>query len=114
LAADKLRLGVDLVADWVNTFAVTRDSWRRAALDTTAHVLEVEVVCSDLGEHRRRAEQRTVDVPSLETPTWQAITEREYAPWEGEPLVVDTAVVDVSQGVNLILETIAADTRHDQ
>ncbi|WP_374223157.1 hypothetical protein [Streptomyces sp. FH025] len=57
--------------------------------------LEAETVCSDPAEHRRRAEQRTVDVPGLALPDWTAITTRAYEPWDRAHLVLDTAGLPV-------------------
>lgn len=91
LARTQLAQGLPVVADCVNPLPVTRDAWRAVARDTCVPVLEVEVVCPDAAEHRRRVETRAIDVPGLVAPTWQALLQRDYAPWEGAHLVVDTA-----------------------
>lgn len=103
LAADQLRVGVDVVVESVNPLSASRDAWRAAALASGGRVLEVEVVCSDPGEHRRRAEERVLDIDGLANPTWAQIVGREYAPWARERLVVDTARLDVEQSVRRIL-----------
>jgi hypothetical protein len=54
-------------------------------------VLEVEIVCSDVREHRRRVETRPSDVPGLRLPTWEEVQAREYRAWDRPRLVVDTA-----------------------
>lgn len=107
VAADQVRVGVDVVAESVNALAVTRDAWRDAGLREGARVLEVEVVCSDPAEHRRRAESRVLDVPGLRNPSWEAIREREYEPWTRERLVLDTAELDVVAAVELVLRHLA-------
>jgi predicted kinase len=99
VAAEQLRHGLDVVAECVNPLAVTRDAWVRAAGRAGAGVLEVELVCSDRGEHRRRAESRAVDIPGLVPPTWQRIVDREYEPWTREHLVLDTAVLSAAECV---------------
>jgi hypothetical protein len=43
-------------------------------------LLEVEVVCSDTREHRRRVETRRTDIPGLKLPAWGDVLVREYAP----------------------------------
>jgi predicted kinase len=91
LAGDQLRNGVSVVAECVNPLAVTRDAWREAGLSQGASVVEVEVICSDPVEHRRRAESRSIDVAGLRLPTWQEIVEREYHVWDRAHLVLDTA-----------------------
>lgn len=104
VATDQLRLGLDVVAESVNALAVTRDAWRDAGLRAGARVLEVELVCSDAEEHRRRAEGRVLDVPGLEGPDWDAIVAREYERWTRDRLVVDTATVDVERAAELVRE----------
>ena len=63
VAADQLRNGLDVVAESVNPLRVSRDAWRDAGLSGGARVVEVEVVCSDVDEHRRRAAERVLDAP---------------------------------------------------
>jgi predicted kinase len=70
LAENNLKLGMSIIADCVNPIATTRDAWRRVAEDASAIIVEIEVVCSDPVEHRRRVETRAIDVPGLVPPTW--------------------------------------------
>lgn len=91
LAVDNLRLGLDVIGDSVNPWTETRDAWRDAGLRAGAEVVEVEVVCSDSAEHRRRVETRVSDVPGLAPPTWQEVVDRDYRPWNRDRLVIDTA-----------------------
>jgi len=103
LAEDNLRLGLDVVGDSVNPWMEIRDAWRDVGLRAGADVIEVEVICSDEAEHRRRVETRTSDVPGLVPPTWQEVTARDYRPWTRERLVVDTAGRDVEACVAGVL-----------
>ena len=91
LATDNLHLGRTVVADSVNPVAVTRDAWRRVAQECGAAIFEVEVICSDVEEHRARVEQRVGDVPWLVLPTWHEVVSREYEPWDSARIVIDTA-----------------------
>lgn len=91
LAKDNLRLGLDVVGDCVNPWMETRDVWRDAGLAAGAEVLEIEIVCSDPREHRRRVESRELDVPGLTPPTWDDVTGRDYRPWTRDRQVIDTA-----------------------
>ena len=63
LAADNLRLGRDVIADCVNGWMLTRDAWSDTGRAAGATVTEVEIVCSDPGEHRRRVATRGSDIP---------------------------------------------------
>jgi hypothetical protein len=68
----------------------------------------VEVICSDLAEHRQRAETRTSDVEGLPKPTWSAVVEREYEPWTRERLVIDSSTTSPGDAVDMIAAKIAA------
>jgi predicted kinase len=102
LAAEQLRLGLDVVVESVNPLATTRDSWRRTAEANGAVCVEVELVCSDTAEHRRRVENRSVDVKGLILPTWAEVGDREYEPWHRDRLVVDTAAVGVEEAARMV------------
>jgi len=102
LAGDQLRNGLSVVADSVNPLALTREGWRETGLSQGASVVEVEVICSDPVEHRRRAENRTIDIVDLRLPTWQEIVEREYHSWDRTHLILDTASTSVQDCVATI------------
>jgi predicted kinase len=91
LAEDNLRLGLSVVADSVNPLQVTRAAWRDVARRAGVPFVEIEVVCSDPAEHRRRVESRRADIPGFILPSWEAVANREYEPWDTQPVVVDTA-----------------------
>lgn len=91
IAADNLRLGLSVVADSVNPINLTRQAWRTVATDAGVKFCEIEVVCSDLSEHRRRIETRQSTVAGLSLPTWQAVLDREYHSWKEDHCVIDTA-----------------------
>ncbi|MES9515490.1 AAA family ATPase [Rhodococcus erythropolis] len=105
LAAEQLRLGLSVVVECVNPIEVTRSAWSATAQHNSAYLLNVEVVCSDPDEHRRRAEQRVVDIPDLVLPTGQEILDRDYEPWTTERLVLDTAIMDSDSAVRRITAT---------
>jgi predicted kinase len=91
IAEDHLRQGLTVVADSVNPLQATRDAWCDIARSTGSDFVEVEVVCSDPVEHRKRATSRSVDIPGLTPPGWRAIVESDYEPWHRSPVVIDTA-----------------------
>ncbi|MFI7638544.1 AAA family ATPase [Nonomuraea sp. NPDC049400] len=103
LAEEHLRQGLSVIAESVNPLAITRDAWREVGVRAGVPVAEVEVVCSDLAEHRHRVTSRSTDIPDLRLPDWQEVTDREYEPWERERIVVDTSgqTPDASLGVLL-------------
>ena len=91
IAEDNLKLGRTVIADSVNPEPLTRDAWRVVAGRAGAPAVEVEVVCSDVQEHRRRVETRPADIPGHQLPDWRAVCERDYQPWDRAVLVIDTA-----------------------
>jgi predicted kinase len=106
IAEDNLRLGRTVVADCVNPWPLTRHEWQAVANRARAPIINVEVVCSDLEEHRRRVESRTPDIAGFNLPTWSDVVARDYRPWADERLVVDTAQCDVGQSVRIILTAV--------
>src|SRR5512143_1404490 len=79
---DNLRLGHIVIADSVNPWPVTRDAWLRVADRAEAPAVEIEVVCSDAREHRRRVEQRLGEEPASGGPTWEEVVSRDYRGWD--------------------------------
>jgi predicted kinase len=89
LAAENLKLGRVVIADCVNPVLASRLGWRQTALQSSARIVEIELVCSDLTLHRHRAESRSIS--GQRQPTWDEIMNRHYEPWDREHLVLDTA-----------------------
>ena len=108
LAREQLELGSDVIVECVNPAAVTRDGWVLTAEAAGAALVEVEVICSDETEHRRRAETRTSDVKGLAKPTWPAIKDRKYEPWVREHLVVDSATTSPDRAAHKIASRMAS------
>jgi predicted kinase len=108
IAEDNLRLGRTVVADCVNPWPATRREWSLVADRAAVRALPVEVLCSDVDEHRRRVEARVADIAGHRLPTWADVIERDYRPWDVDRLVVDTARLNVQQSVQTILSAISA------
>ena len=103
LAEDNIRNGRIVVADSVNPIELTRAAWLQAAERCGCPGIEVEVICSDDAEHRKRVETRTADLSGLKLPTWQDVLEREYHSWDRDRIVIDTAGKSVEQCVSELL-----------
>jgi predicted kinase len=99
VAEDNLRLGRVVIADSVNPWPVTREAWLAVAARAQAGVAEVEMICSDTREHRRRVEGRLHEPPAASGPTWEEVVSRDYRPWGRDRIVVDTAGQTVEQVV---------------
>jgi predicted kinase len=100
VAGDNLRIGRTVIADSVNPIRLTRDAWVEVASRAQVRAVEIEISCSDAGEHRRRVETRITDVPGLQLPNWDDVVSREYQPWDRDHLTIDTAGRTVEQCVS--------------
>lgn len=90
VAAENLCHGTTVIADSVNPVELTREAWRSVARDAGADTLEVEIICSDRTEHRRRVEHRRATGADW-MPDWHKVATRHYESWATTDLVVDTA-----------------------
>ncbi len=97
VALDNLRRGHSVVADSTNPVNKSRESWREIATIANVQFTEIEVICSDQLEHKRRIETRTSDIPELKLPTWDSVVAREYHQWNTERVVIDTASKTLEQ-----------------
>ena len=102
VAADNLALGRTVIADCVNPWPLTREAWRVVAKRAAVRIVEVEIVCADVIEHRRRVESRVADIEGHDLPTWKGVVERDYRPWTSARLVIDTARTSVADSVRAI------------
>ena len=102
VAEDNLRLGRIVIADSVNPLPVTREAWRAVATRAGVAIAEIEIVCSDRLEHRRRVEQRLNQTPALSGPTWEEVVAHDYRDWDREHIVIDTAGRTVEQTARMI------------
>jgi predicted kinase len=110
VAEDNLRAGLTVVADSVNPLTITREAWRAVGHRAGVPLVEVEVVCTDAAEHRRRVETRASDFPGW-TLTWQEVRDREYHPWDRDRIVLDTATATPAESI-AVLQTSLNHPRH--
>ena len=103
VAEDNLRLGLIVIADCVNPWPLTRDEWRAVAMRADVSSVDVEIVCSDVDEHRRRIESRVADIEGHQLPTWAEVVGRDYRPWTSDRVIIDTARTDIDQSVGILL-----------
>jgi predicted kinase len=102
VAEDNLRVGRTVIADSVNPIRLTREAWIDVARRAGVRAMEVELICSDKREHRVRVEARPANLAGFRPPSWEDVVRREYEPWRGEHLVIDTAEHTVAQSVEAI------------
>ncbi len=106
VAMDNLRNHLWVVSDSVNPWPITRQLWLDASARAGADSFTIEVMCSDPAEHRRRAENRTSDLPGQRLPSWQDILDRKYQAWPSANLHLDTSQIPAEQTIQLALASI--------
>lgn len=95
VAAANLRLGAHVVVDAANYVGVARRTWTSLAGRLGVPLLFVDVVCTDLGLHKRRVEARHRGLPGLPEVTFDDVVERyaETEAWGDEPrIMLDSAL----------------------
>ena len=90
-------LGHTVVAESVNPIQATREAWQLVATETGVPALEIEVVCSDLEQHKARYLARVADIEGLEYGPWEDVLTREYEDWATRDLQIDTANSTMAQ-----------------
>lgn len=102
VAEENLVLGRTCVIDCVNPWQLTRDLFRASAAEAGVPIVEVEVVCSDRDLHRHRLTSRSASGHPFHNPTWEEVVNREYHPWDREPVQVDTARLGVDEALDWV------------
>ncbi len=109
IAQENLVVGNTVIADSVNPWKLTRDEWNQVARDVEARFINIEIVCSDEREHRKRVEGRSSPVPGLKMPTWEDVIKRDYFAWTESRLVVDTSGKSIDESLNQLLDLIRSE-----
>ena len=100
LAIENLRLGNTVVTDSVNPIHITREAWIDVARQAGVPHVEIEIICSDQNEHRKRIESREVDITGLKLPDWEQVKSRAYDAWLNEHLILDTAGRTIDESIS--------------
>ena len=106
IAMENLSIGSPVVADSTNPVVKSRSAWREVATKAQVKHLEIEVICSDVIEHKWRVENRLSNIPNLVLPTWESVCSREYQPWTSANIVIDTAGRTIEQSKSALLKFI--------
>ena len=106
IARDNLLIGSNVVADSCNPIELTRNEWVSVAKETNSRHVNIEIICSNLNEHRQRVETRIADISGLQLPSWDEIQKREYHPWSCVPITIDTAGKSIESCLQELLDAI--------
>jgi predicted kinase len=110
MASDILSAGVSVVADSCNPIELTRREWEQVAQRAGTRYMNIEVICSDSQEHRKRVEMRASTIPGLRLPTWYEVETREYHDWTVERIILDTSRRLESECINELLSKPSRET----
>jgi len=91
IANDNLALGQNIVSDSCNPIDLTRKEWEEVAQMNNSIFINIEILCSNKEEHRKRIETRQTEIKGLKLPVWQEVETREYHSWKNERIIIDTA-----------------------
>jgi len=106
VASDNLKIGNHVVADSCNPIILTRQEWEEIAKKNDCLFVNIEVICSDKNEHKKRVETRDCEVEGLKLPTWEEVENREYHPWKSERIIIDTANKSIDECFDKLNEEI--------
>ena len=103
IASDNLKIGNSVVSDSTNPIALTRNEWEQVAVDSDAHFINIEILCSDKNEHKRRVESRESDIQNLCLPSWEKVNERVFDQWQSECISIDTSDKTIEEAFTELL-----------
>lgn len=106
IADDNLQLGNHVVADSCNPIDLTRREWEAVVETNEGRYINIEVICSDREEHKRRVETCRSEVNGLKLPTWEEVENREYHPWKNDRIQINMANKAVEESFEELLTQI--------
>jgi len=102
LAARHLREGRNVIADAVNAVEMARQGWRDVAAATDTDIVEIEILCSDIGEVRTRLQTRNTGIEGLAPVQLSAVSSRVWEPNPNRHAAIDTAGKPVTSCVDAL------------
>jgi predicted kinase len=99
---DNLKIGNDIISDQCNPWELTRNEFKNLAIENNCKYLNIEIICSNKEEHKRRVENRKF-------PPWEEINKWDYKSWNEEHIVIDTANKTVEECTKELIEKINAE-----
>ena len=106
IANDNLKLGNNVVSDSCNPINLTRNRWEKLASLNGSRCINIEVICSDKAEHQKRLKERVNEVENLKVLSWEDIVRREYHPWIGDRIIIETAHKSITSCVDELVNKI--------
>lgn len=92
LARDNLSHGRSVLVECINPTEASLSSWRTVAAQTDQPIMEIEVLCSDEADYRRRVQAR-LDANAYTPAAFEQMASRRST-WSGPRFPIDTAKRD--------------------
>jgi predicted kinase len=106
IAGDNLQIGNNVVTDQCNPINLTRKEWNNVALKHNCKYINIEIICSNKMEHKKRIENRESEIENLKLPSWNDVLKRDYELWDEERIVIDTANKTIEECTKELIEKI--------
>ena len=109
IIADNLKIGNSVISDQCNPINLTRNEFKNIAIENNCKYMNIEIICSDETEHKKRVDNRKYP------PTWEEVMKRKYdpnynfmyyEPWEEEHIIIDTAYKTIEECTKELLKKI--------
>ena len=107
IAQDNLNLGINVIADSCNPIELPRKEWIEVAIKTNASFVNIEAICSNISEHKKRVKNRAVNADWLKLPSWGDIENREYHSWGTDRIQIDTSGKSINESVKELLAALS-------
>jgi adenylylsulfate kinase-like enzyme len=96
---DNIKVGNKIISDQCNPWKLTRDQFNDIAIKNNCKYVNIEIICSDVEEHKKRIEKRGY-------PKWEEVNKWGYDPWNEEHIIIDTANKAIEESTKELLEKI--------
>jgi predicted kinase len=106
IAEENLKNGNNVVVDCVNPWNLTRSEWNLVALKSKKKIVNIEIVCTNISEHKERVENRQNEISGLELPTWHDVENRMYEEWEEDRIIIETSNSTIEDCYSLLLKKV--------
>ncbi|MCE1169098.1 MAG: ATP-binding protein [Sphingobacteriia bacterium] len=106
LVLGNLLIGNSVVVDCCNPIEMTRQEWNDIGIKGQAKYINIEIVCTDKIEHKKRIEERINDIEGLKLPLWKEIENRYYEEWKDSVIRIDTTMKSKKESVNELIKEI--------
>jgi Predicted kinase len=107
IAKDNLSIGNNVISDSCNPWKLTRNEWENVAKECNSNYVNIEIICSNISEHKERIINRKNEIEGLILPDWEEIVNRNYEKWDREHIVIDTASKSIEESINELEDELA-------